>query len=376
MAGAANGRVARLRALMEERGYDAVVLRNNADLRWLTGAERTFDDEVAHTAVVTADKLLLHTDSRYYNTFVERLGANGPWALDMEPVSHPAWTARALAGARARTVAVEDTVAVGFVDALACELDHASWACLMPRLHGAISRLRMVKDDEELALLRRAQEITDAAWEHIRSYVRPGMSELEIRAELERSMFEHGAEAVSFASIVAAGPQGANPHAQPGEYRVREGDFVTMDFGALYHDYHADMTRTLVVGEPTEKQREVYDVVRRAHEKAAAAVKAGVIGADIHRIAQKVIADAGYGDYFGHGLGHGVGVEIHEDPNFSLRWEEPVPEGSVVTIEPGIYLPGEFGVRIEDTGVVTADGYVPFTRLGHELERAGEDLSE
>mgnify|MGYP002509667882 CR=1 FL=1 len=372
MSEAQEGRVARLRALMGERGYDAVVLRNNADLRWLTGAERTFDDEVAHTAVVTADALLLHTDSRYYNTFMERLGPDGPWEVDMDRTPHAAWAARVLAGARARVAAVEDTVAVGFVDDLAHGLDSESWACLMPRLHGAISRLRMVKDDEELALLRRAQEITDAAWEHIRSYVRPGMSELEIRAELERSMFEHGAEAVSFASIVAAGPQGANPHAQPGEYRVREGDFVTMDFGALYHDYHADMTRTLVVGEPSERQREVYDVVRRAHEEAAAAVKAGVVGADIHRIAQRVIEEAGYGDFFGHGLGHGVGVEIHEDPNFSLRWEEPIPEGSVVTIEPGIYIPGEFGVRIEDTGVVTADGYEPFTHLGHDLEHAGE----
>ena len=135
MAEAESGRVARLRALMEERGYDAVVLRNNADLRWLTGAERTFDDEVAHTAVVTADALLLHTDSRYYNTFIERLGADGPWAIDMDRTSHAAWAAQALAGARACVAAVEDTVAVGFVDALACELDRALWACLMPRLH-------------------------------------------------------------------------------------------------------------------------------------------------------------------------------------------------------------------------------------------------
>lgn len=371
MASSTEGRLARLRSLMAERGYDAVILRNNADLRWLTGAERTFDDEVAHTAFITGEGAWLHTDSRYYNTFQERLGLDTFWQIDMERVGAPAWAAKLTVAQRCHVVALEDTVSLGFAQDFAHEVEQASTQCLTPALHGDLQALRMVKDAEELSLLRRAQEITDDAFEHICAYIKPGMTEQQIRGELENYMLAQGADAVSFASIIAAGPDGANPHAQPSEYAVKEGDFITMDYGALYHDYHADMTRTVVVGEPTPKQREVYEVVKRAHEEAAAAVAPDVVGADIHRIAQKVIGDAGYGDYFGHGLGHGVGIEIHESPSFALSWEKPVPEGSVVTIEPGIYLPGEFGVRIEDTGIVTEKGYEPFTRLDHELVSVG-----
>ena len=151
---------------------------------------------------------------------------------------------------------------------------------------------------------------------------------------------------MSFGTIIAAGPNGANPHAQPGEYVVKEGDLIVMDYGALYHDYHADMTRTVCVGEPSDKQREVYDIVRRAHEECAAMVRPDIIGKDVHDHSVKVISDAGYGAYYGHGLGHGVGIEIHELPGFGRGWDKPVPAGSVVTVEPGIYLPGEFGIRL------------------------------
>ncbi|MBE5023923.1 aminopeptidase P family protein [Olsenella sp. DSM 107455] len=366
------GRVERLRALMAERGYDAVILRNNPDLRWLTGAERTFDDEVAHTAVVTAGGLWLHTDSRYYNTFVERLGSECAWALDMEVTTPAAWAARRAAAERARVVAVEDTCDLAFYDDLLVELSRAGVACLTPRLHGDICDLRMVKDAEEVELMRRAQEVTDAAFEHICGWIRPGVTEQQIRVELENYMLSHGADELSFGSIIASGPNGANPHAQPGERQVQLGDLIVMDYGAGYHDYHSDMTRTVSVGEPSDEQRRVYDVVRRAHEESAAAVRAGVIGRDVHEVAARVIEEAGYGEYFGHGLGHGVGIQIHENPNFNRRWDRPVPEGSVVTIEPGIYLPGRFGIRLEDFGLVTADGYEPFTRSTHELVVVGK----
>ena len=371
-AAACMGRVERLRALMAERGYDAVILRNNPDLRWLTGAERTFDDEVAHTAVVTADGLWLHTDSRYYNTFVERLGSECAWALDMEVTTPAAWAARRVAAERARVVAVEDTCDLAFYDDLLVELARAGVACLTPRLHGDICDLRMVKDAEEVELMRRAQEVTDAAFDHICGWIRPGVTEQQIRVELENYMLSHGADELSFGSIIASGPNGANPHAQPGERQVQLGDLIVMDYGAGYHDYHSDMTRTVSVGEPSDEQRRVYDVVRRAHEESAAAVRAGVIGRDVHEVAARVIEEAGYGEYFGHGLGHGVGIQIHENPNFNRRWDRPVPEGSVVTIEPGIYLPGRFGIRLEDFGLVTADGYEPFTRSTHELVVVGK----
>lgn len=366
------GRVERLRALMADRGYDAVVLRNNPDLRWLTGAERTFDFETAHTAVVTADGLWLHTDSRYYNTFVERLGADCPWKIDMEIVDPARWAADRVREARARVVAVEDTCTLAFYDDFTAACAAASVACLTPRLHGDICDLRSVKDAEEIELMRRAQEVTDAAFDHICSFIRPGQTEQEIRVELENYMLSHGADELSFGTIVAAGPNGANPHAQPGSYVVRRGDLIVMDYGAGYHDYHSDMTRTVSVGEPSAEQREVYDIVRRAHEACAAAVHAGVIGRDIHQKAVDVITDAGYGDYFKHGLGHGVGLEIHERPNFNRSWDRPVPAGAVVTVEPGIYLPGRFGIRLEDFGVVTEDGYEPFTRSTHDLVVVGE----
>ena len=361
------GRILRLRTLMAERGYDAVVLRNNADLRWLTGAERTFDDEVAHTALITSEGLWLHTDSRYFNTFCERLGNDTPWRIDQETVGAAAWAAKRARDERARVLAIEDTVDLAFYDELCVQLAKVSVAPALPRLHGDLCDLRMVKDDEELDLLRKAQVITDEAFEHICGFIKPGQTEQQIRAELENYMLSNGADGLSFGTIIAAGPNGANPHAQPGEYVVREGDFIVMDYGALYHDYHADMTRTVCLGEPSAKQREVYDIVRRAHEECAAMVRPGIIGKDVHDHSVKVISEAGYGDYYGHGLGHGVGIEIHERPGFGRSWDKPVPAGSVVTIEPGIYLPGEFGVRLEDCGVVTEEGYVPFTAASHEL---------
>ena len=142
---------------------------------------------------------------------------------------------------------------------------------------------------------------------------------------------------------------------------------IVMDYGCTVADYHSDMTRTVCVGEPSDEQRHVYDVVRQAHEECAAMARAGVIGKDVYDHSVKVISDAGYGDFYKHGLGHGVGVEIHEEPNFNRRNMEPIPAGAVITIEPGIYLPGKFGIRLEDFGLVTEDGYVPFTESPHEL---------
>lgn len=361
------GRIARFRTLMAERGYDAAIIRNNPDLRWFTGAERTFDDETAHTAFVTQDGLWLHTDSRYYNTFLTRLGPDTPWRIDMDIVDPARWAAARVLETRSHTVAVEDTLDLAFFDDLSDECRRASVACLMPRMHGDVCDLRKIKDAEEIELMRHAQATTDAAFDHICGFIKPGLTEQQIRAELENYMLMNGADALSFDSIIATGANGANPHAQPGETVVREGDLIVMDYGAGYHDYHSDMTRTVCVGEASEEQRKVYDVVRLAHETCAAAAKPGCIGTDIQALAVKVITDAGYGDYFKHGLGHGVGLEIHERPNFGRSYPFPVPEGSVVTIEPGIYLPGKFGIRLEDFGLMTAEGFVPFTQSTHDL---------
>lgn len=368
---AAQGRVERLRALMTERGYDAVVLRNNPDLRWLTGASRTFDFELAHTAFVTAEGLWLHTDSRYYNTFVERLGAGTPWQLDMDAIDHPAWVAAMVERTHARVVAIEDTNQLSFYNELTAALARRSVACLLPQLHGDLVEMRAVKDDAEIAAMRRAQAITDDAFAHMCAFIRPGLTELELRVELDTYMLSHGADALSFDSIVASGPNTANPHAQPGPRVVQPGDFVLMDYGAGLGDYKSDMTRTVVVGAPSERQREIYDLVRRVNETCEAAIHPGVVGRDIHNLAVRLISEAGYGDYFKHGLGHGVGIEIHEEPRFSRVDEHVVVPGNVITVEPGVYLPGFGGVRLEDYGVVTENGYEVFTASSHELVSVG-----
>jgi len=365
------GRVARLRSLMGERGLDAVILRNNPDLRWLTGAERCFDDEVAHTAFVTQEGLWLHTDSRYFNSLQERMGPDTPWQLDQDLVDAPAWAAARMAQTGSSRVALEDTATISFLDQVTQACQDRGVACDLPRLHGDIMELRMVKDAGEVALMQKAQAITDAAFDHICGFIRPGLTEQEVRVELETYMLGHGADALSFETIIAAGPNGANPHARPSDYRIQEGDLVVMDYGAGYRDYHSDMTRTVCVGQPSADQRRVYETVRLAHETCASAAKPGVLGTDMQALAVKVISDAGYGPYFQHGLGHGVGLEIHELPGFSRRYDKPVPEGAVITIEPGIYLPGRFGVRLEDFGLMEADGFVPFTHSSHELQVVG-----
>lgn len=361
------GRLARLRELMAMHGYDAVIARENADLRWLTGAQRVFDDEVAHTAVVSTSGAWLHTDSRYFGSFEERLGAGELWQLDMETSSHPSWAAKKITELKARVVAIEDTVTLGFFEELGYELNRLSAACLMPRLHGNLSILRIVKDEEEISCMRYAQRITDTTFEHLCDFIRSGQTELDIRAELEGFMLSNGAEGLSFDTIIASGPNGANPHARPSERIVSEGDMVVMDYGATYADYHSDMTRTICVGEAGREQRIVYDVVRRAHETCAKEARPGMTGKELHELAARVIAEAGYGAYFNHGLGHGVGLQIHERPFVSLKGADPIPSGAVFTIEPGVYLPGRFGVRLEDFGVMTESGYEPFTASTHDL---------
>lgn len=364
---ALDGRVARLRAFMAERGYDAVLLKNNPDLRWLTGAARVFDFESAHTAFVTQDGLWLHTDSRYYNSFMERLGENNPWEIDMELVESAEWSARMIARTHARTVAIEDTNTIAFLARLERSLDDASQACLLPRLHNDLCAMRAVKDSQEIEAMKAAQAITDRAFDHMCSFIKVGMTEMAIRAELDNYMLSNGADSLSFDSIVASGPNTANPHAIPGQRVVQPGDFVLMDYGAGLDDYKSDMTRTVVMGTPSAKQREIYDIVRSVHEECARSAVVGASCRGVHELAVRLIAEAGYGDYFKHGLGHGVGIEIHEKPNFGRLGTGNLEVGNVVTVEPGIYLPGFGGVRLEDYGVITEQGFEPFTRSTHEL---------
>lgn len=364
-----SARVARVRSMMDDRGYDAVVVRDEANLRWLTGAMGVFDYtyEFPHAAFITRDACYLHTDSRYYNSFMENLPADGGWQVDMDGHDIPGWVAQRALEARSRTIAIEDDMQLSFYRGILRGLEDRSIAAQLPCMHGDIRRMRAVKDAEEIALMKHAQSITDAAFAHMLEFIKPGLTEKQIRTELETFMFMNGADSLAFDSIVASGPNTANPHAVPSDRVVQKGDFVLMDYGAGYRDYRSDMTRTVVLGEPTDEQRALYDLVRRTHEECVRAIHAGVDGHDIHMLSVKIITDAGYGDYYGHGLGHGVGIDIHELPNFG-RASNIVEAGSVITVEPGVYLPGVGGVRLEDFGLVTEDGYESFTESPHELQ--------
>ena len=220
---------------------------------------------------------------------------------------------------------------------------------------------RASKEDWEIALMKKAQEITDKAFAEVLPRIKVGMSELELQAELIYCMYKNGGTGLAFDPIVVSGPNTSLPHGVAGERKIQAGDFVTMDFGASYMGYCADMTRTVAVGFATEEMKKVYSIVLEAQNAAIAATKAGVTGAFVDGVARKVIEDAGYGEYFGHGYGHSLGLEIHEDPNMNTRNHDPLPLNAVCSAEPGIYLPGKFGVRIEDVTILTADGAIDIT---------------
>ncbi len=243
---------------------------------------------------------------------------------------------------------------------------HGAEAVLDDALDAAIRRQRMVKSPEEVQKIEDAQAITDAAFRHILPYIREGVTERELALEIEFFMRKNGAENVAFDLIVAAGRNGSQCHAVPSENAVRKGDFVTMDTGALLDGYHSDMTRTVALGHVSEEQRVVYETVLKAQLAVIGAVKPGVPCCDVDKVARDII-EKDYPGTFGHGLGHGVGFEIHEWPRFSKLDPTPCEEGMVITDEPGIYLPAKYGVRIEDMLLVTADGCRSLTKSPKEL---------
>lgn len=235
------------------------------------------------------------------------------------------------------------------------------------RITDLIDRQRMIKDEEELSRIRRAQALTDKGFEYICERIRPGMTEREIALDLEFYTRREGSEEASFDFIVVSGKKTSLPHGVPGDNVIQKGDFVTMDFGCVIEGYHSDMTRTVAVGEPSEEMRRVYDTVLEANLRALAAVKAGVPCIEVDKVARDLIYGAGYEGCFGHGLGHSVGIQIHEDPRFSPVGVGNCEPGMIMTIEPGIYLEGRFGCRIEDMIYITQDGCINLTASPKEL---------
>ena len=235
------------------------------------------------------------------------------------------------------------------------------------RVDKHLRSLRMYKTAFEADCIRRAQAIAEQAFESILGLIKPGMTERKIALELDYAMLRAGAQALSFETIAVAGENGSKPHGVPGERPLRRGDLLTLDFGAVVDGYHSDMTRTVAVGEPDSEQRHIYEVVLEAQLAALAALAPGALCSEIDKRARDVIEAAGYGDHFRHGTGHGVGLEIHEAPNLSRRSKDVLAPGMVITVEPGIYLPGRSGVRIEDMALITETGYENLTHVDKNL---------
>ena len=372
----ANSRLERMRENMSACGIDDFYCRDISNVQWLTEFEGVFDDEPAHLAFVTPKKAFVHTDSRYADA-CDRASQHTPWVVDACGGTHASWVARQFAAfhAAAGTPEGENVCAMGIEDAIELrefrELERAfseaKWKPRFVETDGFVKKMRAVKDERELSAMRAAQAITDAAFEHIVEFMGEGMTELEVKRELEETMRRLGAEGLAFDSIVASGPNGAAPHSIAGERRLQAGDMVVMDFGARKGGYCSDMTRTVCIGEATPLAREVFAAVREANEAVEAMIRPGRTGAAMHHLAEDVLAHNGFAGKMGHGLGHGVGIDIHELPVLSPRNEAPLEVGNVVTVEPGVYLPGKIGCRLEDFGVVTEDGFEVFTKSTHEL---------
>ncbi|HHU22828.1 MAG TPA: aminopeptidase P family protein [Clostridiales bacterium] len=230
-----------------------------------------------------------------------------------------------------------------------------------------LKRLRASKSRQELENIKAAQAIAERAFEDVLGIIKPGLTEREVAAELTYRMLKYGGEGNSFDPIVVAGRKSSMPHGVPGDEVIQKGDFVTMDFGCVKNGYCTDMTRTVAVGSACDDMRRVYEVVLAAQEAGISAARAGVSGEEIDSAARKVIEEAGYGKYFGHGFGHSLGLEVHESPNAAPGAKREMPEGAVISAEPGIYIPGKFGVRIEDVLYLTERGAENITKTAKEL---------
>ena len=354
-------RIDGLRATLEEEGIEGFVIINiegsdSLNLRYLTGFAGTFG-----ILIITQGEQLLLTDSRYLERVKEETSGleivelKGNWAERL---------GEQLKDLGLKEVGVNE-LAISLHDFN--QLKEKAEVEPVP-LEGPVERLRLRKDEEEISLIRRAVELTDRAFDHALESVRPGMSEREVAWELERWMRENGSDGIAFPIIAAAGPNSALPHATPSDRRIEEGDLLLLDIGARYEGYCADMTRVISIGPPSKRKTEVYEVVRRAQERALEQIRSGMTGIEADKLARGVIQEAGFGNHFGHGLGHGVGLAVHEGPRLSPLSEKDVLEsGMVVTVEPGIYLPGKFGVRIEDLTVVRDGGVEVLTSSPKEL---------
>jgi Xaa-Pro aminopeptidase len=349
-------RLEKLRQALKEQNLDAILITRPENQRYFSGFT---GGEAA--LLITPQEALILTDFRYY----EQVAEEAP-NFDLVKVETKV------------QLVLKDLLKKRGVKTLAFESTHlpyAEYQDLKRSTRGTkwvptrdiAEDIRAIKDEGELAKIKKAIAIADEACEYIRGYMRPGMTEKHVAWELEAYMRTHGAEGIAFTPIVGSGPNGAKPHAVPQERRLREGEPIVLDFGARVDGYNSDLTRTICLGAADAKLRDIYDIVLRAQLMAEERAKPGMKGQEVDAIARQIIVEAGYKENFGHGLGHGVGLAVHEKPGAGPRSENVLQPGMVCTIEPGIYLAGWGGIRIEDMVLFTEKGAEVLTKAGKEL---------
>lgn len=345
-------------SVLKDKSIDAILVSEGNSMRYLSG----FRGATGYL-YISENRRVLMTDSRY--TVMAKAEAPDYEVVEIQ-------TGETYGELIFKEMEKDGAKHVGYEDAyMLCQtyaqLQEKCDNRLDTPLGDTLDGLRSVKEEWELEYLAKAEAIGDAAFDHILKVIKPGITEMEVAAELEYFMKMHGAETLSFETIVASGPNSAMPHAMPSERKLEMGDFITMDFGCKYQGYCSDMTRTVVLGKANEKQKEIYQIVLDAQLASLAALKAGMRGCDVDKVARDLITEAGYGACFGHGLGHSVGLFIHEQPRLSRLCTDILLPNMIQTVEPGIYVPGFGGVRIEDMVVVTEDGYKNLASSPKEL---------
>lgn len=338
-------RLSRLRALLLEKRLEALFVTGSVNRHYLSG----FTGSSGYL-LITANKAYLLTDFRYMSQAPEQ-------AKHFEVVEHRPKVSETLKELLGR----ERIRELGFEQQHMTYAAYVSYAAELADIRltptdSLVERLRMVKDESELAVMQEAAELADKTFAHLLTEIKPGITESDLALTIEFFMRKHGATSVSFETIVASGERSALPHGKASDRVLKSGEFVKFDFGAYYKGYCSDITRTVMLGKPGDKHRQLYDIVLEAQLYALEHMKPGMTGKEADALARDTIKRHGFGDYFGHSLGHGLGMEVHEAPRLSMMSDTVLQPGMTVTVEPGIYLPGFGGVRIEDDVVVTDTG--------------------
>lgn len=347
----------KLRKAIAKYGVGAILITNNYNIRYMTGFTGS-----SGVAFVTQEDAVFITDFRYTEQAAKQVEPNGFRVVKHDGII-PKEVANQVEKLRVQSVAFEKDA---MVYALYEQYKQALKVDFVP-VSGIIEKIRLIKTPEEINIIKVACEIADNAFSHILTYIKPGMTELDVSNELEFFMRKQGATSSSFDIIVASGLRSALPHGVATSKTIEKGDFVTLDFGALYNGYISDITRTIAVGQPSDKLVEMYNVVLESQMLAVEKVGPNMTGIEADAIARDYLKSKGYGEAFGHSTGHGIGLEVHEGPGLSFRSETVLEPNMVVTIEPGVYLPGIGGVRIEDDIVITQTGNEVLTRSPKEL---------